>query len=315
MLDLSDIRTVKEICEKYDLSPTKERGQNFLVDRWALSKIIEVSDLKRSDTVLEIGPGMGVLTIELARRAGRVVAVEVDGRMVRILEEFLKDFKNVELVHQNVLKLNLKELDLKNYKIISNIPYKITTLILEKFLIHSPAFPRDNNLRETDETMSGKGGGVKETPPELLTLLVQKEVAKRIAAVPPDPDDKHGAGMNYLAFSVQFYGDVEIAAEIPPHCFFPQPKVSSAIIKIKPHDRCRKFLEDCGLEKEKIFKMVRTGFASPRRQLQNNLKYLLNLSKEKILEILENLKLDPNVRAEELKIEDWLELAKIILRR
>jgi 16S rRNA (adenine1518-N6/adenine1519-N6)-dimethyltransferase len=291
MFDLSDSKVVRQLCEKYGVSPTKERSQNFLVDKKALSTIVETANLNKTDTVLEIGPGMGVLTIELARRAGRVIAIDVDSKMIKILEEILSGFKNVELIHQNILRINLRDLsacgrspagrEVKTYKVVSNIPYKITALILEKFLI-------------------------KESPPELMVLLLQKEVAERITAKPPD--------MNFLAVFVQFFGKARIVAKIPHHCFYPQPRVDSAIVEIKPIDKYNKILKDYGIEREKFFKFVHGCFSSPRKQLQNNLRYSFNLPKEEVLEIFKRLDLESDIRAEELKIEDWLELARTVIR-
>lgn len=281
MFDLSDSKVVRELCEKYGVSPTKERSQNFLVDKKALSTIVETANLNKTDTVLEIGPGMGVLTIELARRGGRVIAVDVDSKMIKILEEILSGFKNVELIHQNILRVNLRDLGVKTYKVVSNIPYKITALILEKFLI-------------------------KESPPELMVLLLQKEVAERITVKPPD--------MNFLAVFVQFFGKAKIVAKIPHHCFYPQPRVDSAIVEIKPIDKYGKILKDYGIEREIFFKFVHRCFSSPRKQLQNNLRYSFNLPKEEVLEIFKRLDLEPGVRAEELKIEDWLNLGKMVIK-
>jgi 16S rRNA (adenine1518-N6/adenine1519-N6)-dimethyltransferase len=279
MFDLSDSKIVRMLCQKYGVSPTKERSQNFLVDKKALGTIVETATLSKKDTVLEIGPGMGVLTIELARRAGRVIAVDVDSKMIKILEEILSGFKNVELIHQNILRTNLGDLGVKKYKVVSNIPYKITTLILEKFLI-------------------------KEAPPELMVLLLQKEMAERITAKVPD--------MNFLAVFVQFFGNVKIIARVPRHCFYPQPRIDSAIIEDKPNNKYSKILKSYGIEREKFFKFVHKGFSSPRKQLQNNLRYSLGLPKEEVLKVLEKLKLEPGVRAEELSIGDWLELARFI---
>lgn len=280
MFDLSDPQIVRELCKKYGVFPTKERSQNFLVDKKALGTIVGAANLSKQDTVLEIGPGMGVLTIELARRAGRVVAVDVDSKMIKILEEILSDFKNVELIHQNILRIDLKDLKIKNYKVVSNIPYKITTLILEKFLM------------------------VEDTSPELMVLLLQKEVAERITAKVPS--------MNFLAVFVQFFGNVKIIARVPRHCFYPQPKVDSAIVEIKPNEKYSKILKSYGIEREKFFKFIHKGFSSPRRQLQNNLRSYFNLSKDEIVKILEEARLGTDVRAEELEVGDWIELIKML---
>ena len=197
-------RELKKLLKKYNLRPSRRLGQNFLVDEKVLRKIIEAAELSKNDIVLEIGPGIGNLTVKLAKRVKKVVAVEKDQRMIEILKETLKDFKNVKIIKADILKFSPKIYNLKSkiYKVVANIPYYLTSPLIRKFV----------------ETV--------EVKPQLLVLMVQKEVAQRICTKPPD--------MSILAVSVQFYAKAEIISFVSKKSFWPQPKVDSAIIKIIP---------------------------------------------------------------------------------
>ena len=242
---------------------------------------------------MEIGPGVGVLTQQLAKKAGKVIAVEKDQKMCEILKEILKNFKNVEIFNDDVLKWkpNYKLLT-TNYKVIANLPYYITAPVLRKFL-ESKYLPQE------------------------MVLMVQKEVARRICAKPPD--------MSLLTVSVQFYSKPKIISYVSKRSFWPQPKVDSAIIKITPQDLQRPGL--CGL----FFKIVRAGFSHPRKQLLNNLSKGLVLSspnglklnkpsqilscktwagKDKVKLWLKKNKIQPTQRAETLSVKNWVDLSK-----
>lgn len=197
-MDLTSEKTIKELFRKHNIKPSKHLGQNFLIDKSVLRKIIETADLSSKDTILEIGPGLGILTIELAKKAKQVIAVEKDKRMCEILKEVLKDYKNVKIINQDALSYELR---VTSYKLIANLPYYITSPVIRKFL----------------ET---------ENPPKETILMVQKEVAQRIVAKP--------LRMNLLAVAVQFYAKAEIVSYVRKRSFYPQPKVDSAIIKIIP---------------------------------------------------------------------------------
>lgn len=197
-MDLASKKTIKELLRKYNIKPSKRLGQNFLIDKSVLRKIIETANLSPKDTILEIGPGLGILTIELAKQAKKVMAVEKDRKVCKILKEILRDYKNVKIINQDVLSY---ELQVTNYKLIANLPYSITSPVIRKFL----------------ET---------ENPPKETILMVQKEVAQRIVAKP--------LRMNLLAVAVQFYAKAEIVSYVRKKSFYPQPKVDSAIIKIAP---------------------------------------------------------------------------------
>jgi len=194
---------VKNILEKFNTKPKKGLGQNFLIDKNILQKIIESSDIKPEDIILEVGPGVGALTQELAKKAQKVIAVEKDETMCKILKEDLKDFKNIEIINEDILKFKIEE---KKYKVIANIPYYLTSPLIRKF------------LEEGNQ-------------PQEIILMIQKEVAQRICSKVPD--------MNLLAVSVQFYADPKILFTVSKNSFWPIPKIDSAIIKITPRDNSK----------------------------------------------------------------------------
>jgi len=269
---------VKKMLKKHNLRPSKRLGQNFLVDKGVVRKIIEAADLQPDDIVLEIGPGLGVLTRELAKKAKKVIAVEKDKNMVEILAETLKNFKNVEIIHGDIRKKTPGVFSSTpgvetGYKVVANLPFYLTAPAIRKFL----------------ESV--------EVRPQQMVLVVQKEVAQRICAKVPD--------MNLLAVSVQFYAEPEIISYISKKSFWPQPKVDSAIIKIAPFKIRR------GSElRQLFFKIVRAGFSQPRKQLANNFSKMLKLDKEKVKEWLLKNDIQPSQRAETLTINDWLKLRR-----
>jgi 16S rRNA (adenine1518-N6/adenine1519-N6)-dimethyltransferase len=265
----------KEILKKYRIFPSKRLGQSFLIDKKVLKKIIETAELSKRDVVLEVGPGIGNLTIKLAKRVKKVIAVEKDKRMVEILNERLKEEKieNVEIVNEDILKF-LPSFKLRgSYKVVANIPYYLTSRLIR-------------NLLEM------------ERKPKLTVLMVQKEVAQRICAKPPK--------MNLLAVSVQFYAKPEIISFVSKNCFWPRPKVDSAIIKIEPLIITKERLINADL----FFRIVKIGFSHPRKQLINNLSKKLRIEKEKIKNWLLENGIDPTQRAETLDLNDWINLAK-----
>ena len=271
---------IKSLLNKYDSKPSKGLGQNFLIDKNVLSKIIEAAALKPTDVVLEIGPGIGTLTQKLAKNCKKVIAIEKDKTMVKILSEILKDFNNIKIINNDVLKIenwdlieNCK-LKIKNYKIVANIPYYITSPVIRKFL-------------------------ESENKPDFMVLMVQKEVAQRICAKPPN--------MSLLAVSVQFYAEPKIISYVSKNCFWPSPKIDSAIIKITPH-KIVGHRESYNL----FFKVVKAGFSHPRKQLASNLSKRFKMPKEKTPEWLLKNKIDPKQRAETLSIEDWKNLTNSI---
>ena len=243
----------------------KSLGQNFLVNKGILDKIIRAAELDKNDTILEIGPGTGVLTKKLARNAGRVIAVEKDCRLVEMLktEILTKSVDgNVEIVEEDVLKFNPTTYNLKPkaYKVIGNIPYYITSYLLKTVFEKWPV-------------------------PIFIVLMVQKEVAQRIVAKPPE--------MSLLALSVQFYAEPKIVSYVSRGSFRPMPKVDSAIIRLIPNSEQRT------ANSEQFFKLIKTAFAGKRKQLKNTLG----------IEILKNTGIKPESRPEELSLDDWLKLA------
>ena len=311
IMDLTSVKIIKELLSKYKAQPSKRLGQNFLIDKNVLDKIIKTADLKPNDTVLEVGPGIGTLTQELAKSAGKVIAVEKDKKMCEILNSeilnktlnnscakngtivpFLAQLNNIEIIHGDILKLNPKRYTLNpNYKVVANIPYYLTSPIIRKFL-------------ESDN------------PPTEIILMVQKEVGQRICAKPPSPPHQSfkktsgvGARMSLLAVSVQFYAEAKIISYVSKNCFWPSPKVDSAIIKIIPG----------GLTSRKaggqtspdlFFRIVKAGFSQPRKQLGNNLSKVLKIDRKKIDDWLAKNNIKPTQRAETLSIDDWISLSQ-----
>ncbi|MFH1582602.1 MAG: 16S rRNA (adenine(1518)-N(6)/adenine(1519)-N(6))-dimethyltransferase RsmA [bacterium] len=266
---------VKDILKKYTISPSKGLGQNFLIDKEAVKRVIKAAELNSEDIVLEIGPGLGVLTQELAKKVTNVIAVEKDLKMVEILKETLKDFHNIEIIQGDIRKIDLKNYHLpKNYKVVANLPFYLTAPIIRRFL-------------ELDEVS-----------PQLMVLVIQKEVGQRICAKPPE--------MSILAVSVQFYAKPEIISFIPRTSFWPKPKVDAAVIKITN-------ITKPSLTEDLFFKIVKAGFANPRKQLINNLSKKLLLNRTKVENWLLKNKIQPERRAETLKVEDWVKLTRSYL--
>lgn len=271
-----NLRTVKKLLKKYDIYPSKRLGQNFLVDKNIFKKIIKAANLLENDVVLEIGPGIGNLTLQLAKRVENVVAIEKDKEMCKALKDILSslEIKNVEVINKDVLKIDTKHKILNTeYKLVANLPYYITSPVIRKFL------------------------EIKNQPKEMI-LMVQKEVAKRICAKPPK--------MSILAVSVQFYAKPEIISFVSKKSFWPQPKVDSAIIKITPS----RLTPTTNLNPLLFFKIIKAGFSHPRKQLINNLSKELKIEKEKVRNWLLKNKIQPNQRAETLTLNDWSKLVK-----
>jgi 16S rRNA (adenine1518-N6/adenine1519-N6)-dimethyltransferase len=286
-MDLTSKRIIKDVLEKYGARPFKGWGQNFLVDKFILKKIIDSADLKKSDIILEIGPGIGTLTQELVKKVKKVIAIEKDEKMVKILDETVGDSKNIKVIEGDVLKIKTAALNLRNYKLIGNLPFYITSPLIRKFLEKVEVKPRQ------------------------MILMVQKEVAQRICNKPPN--------MSILAVSVQFYAEPKILFYVSKNSFWPSPKVDGAVIKITPFDWTKKFAwalshfasqERASAFRMLFFKIVRAGFSQPRKQLCNNLAKGLKLNKEKTKNWLLENQINPIQRAETLKIEDWLNLTK-----
>ena len=262
---------LKELCQKYNLSPSKKYGQNYLVSEGVIDKIINIAELKKTDTVIEIGPGFGVLTFALAEKAGKVISFEIE----RKLEDYWKDNKkdNLEIVWGNALReLTTYSLQLTaGYKVVANIPYQITSNILRVLL-------------------------EAENKPKSITVMVQKEVAERICA-------KIGE-MSLLAVSVQYYGEPKIISKVSKGNFWPSPKVDSAILYIKT-----KASQSMGvINDERFFDIVRAGFKNKRKQLWRNLAIGLDLEKDFVKKVLQEISGNEKIRAQDLSIDHWRQL-------
>lgn len=242
--------------KKYNIRPSKKLAQNFLTDKNILEKIVEAADLNINDIVLEIGPGLGVLTNELSKRCKKIIAVEKDEKMLEVLKD--RNYPNIELINKDILKTTIQLPE--KYKLIANLPYYITSPIIRMFL-------------EKDQ-------------PELMVLMIQKEVAQRICA-----KNK----LSVLSVSVQFYADAKIIKYVSRNCFYPVPKVDSAIIKIIPK-------QIPNIDVKKFFQLVKMGFSSKRKKLKNNLKGIIK----------KEIDFDLNLRAEDLSINDWIRLFNIL---
>lgn len=265
-------KKTRELCDHYDIKPARSRGQNFLINEDVFDKIVELSELEANDTVLEIGPGLGFLTAKLSKKVGSVVAVELDDKLANVLKIALgsKKISNVQVENKDILRFNPDKLG-TGYKVVANLPYNITSIFLRTFL----------------------SGPFK---PSSMTLMLQKEVAERIVAKP--------GKMSLLALSVQYFGEPEIVLQVPRSDFWPQPEVDSAVIvvnNIKPIHNSR--------EEEKLFfRLAKVGFSSKRKMLKNNLSSGLHVAQEKIIDALKKANLKETVRAQELSIDDWVNL-------
>ncbi len=330
-MNLISKKDIRNLLKKSEAKPSKRFGQNFLISEKKIEEIIEVADIQPDDTILEIGPGVGNLTQELAKRAKKIIAIEKDGDMVRILKETLKDYKNIEIIQADILKNTTGSYPVviatgydpviidDKYKIVANLPFYIATAIIRKFL-------------------------EAQNPPELMILTVQKEVGQRICAKPPK--------MSLLAVSVQFYAEAKIISYISKKLFWPAPKVDSAVIAIKPRinpaksadrrevDITAPLIADIKTKQvsaDLFFKIVKAGFSQPRKQIANNLAKNLDIGlgtfpaiagnvpikiegqkgteqdKKQIENWLIKNNIQPSRRAETLTLEDWLSLAKTLL--
>ncbi len=267
------------ILERYGIAPKQSLGQNFLYDEGLLARIVAAAELSPGDAVLEIGPGLGALTRQLAQAAGRVVAVELDDRLLPILRYELEPFSNVELVHGDILRVDPAAWFDGPFVVVANVPYYITGAILRHLLDGRPR-------------------------PARLVLTVQREVAERLAAKPPD--------MSLLAVSVQYYGTVRVVGTVKAGAFWPRPEVDSAVVRVDVDERfsSRGEREKGGKgEEEAFFRVVRAGFSEKRKQLKNNLRHL-GLGDEVIAAVLEAAGIDGRRRAETLTIEEWKALVK-----
>jgi 16S rRNA (adenine1518-N6/adenine1519-N6)-dimethyltransferase len=280
------LRQAKALLRELGLKAKKRLGQHFLVDESALKKIVEAAELDPEDVVIEVGPGLGILTRELARRAALVIALEMDEEMVRALRRTMRDFSNIIVLKADVLQVDptavLREhavgLATRGYKVVANLPYYITSPVLRHFL---------------EASLS----------PRLMVVTVQREVGKRIIARPGE--------MSLLSVAVQVYGQPKIVTSVPPRSFYPAPKVSSVVLHIQPHSAGSAAGGQVQPTRE-FFTVVRAGFSAPRKQLRNALGHGLGLPPDRTVAILEKSGIAPERRAETLSLEEWEKLRETL---
>lgn len=270
--------SIPALLRSHGLHARKHLGQNFLADPAILERIVAAADLSRQDTVLEAGAGLGSLTRPLARQAGRVVAVELDDHLVEILRERTAGLPNVEILHADILRVSDFGLHHRNYKLVGNLPYYITSAILRRFLERKPQ-------------------------PELMVVTVQREVANRIVAGPGE--------MSLLAVSVQFYGQPRIVTRIKAGAFYPPPKVDSAVLRIDIGKQPAVALPS-GQDETGYFRVVRAGFGQRRKTLRNALSAGLGMSSEQVENALARTGIDPRRRAQTLSLQEWAEATQAL---
>ena len=270
-----------EVLQKYDFVFQKRFGQNFLIDTHVLEKIIASANITKDDFVLEIGPGIGTMTQYLAQAAREVAAVEIDNSLIPILQDTLKEWDNVTVIHNDILKVDIRQLAFEKnqgrpIKVVANLPYYITTPII-------------------------MGLFENQVPIDSITIMVQKEVADRMQVGPGTKD--YGA----LSLAVQYYAKPQIVANVPPNCFMPRPKVGSAVIRLERYDKPPVQVEDEKL----MFRIIRASFNQRRKTLVNGLKNSpeLKFTKEEIEKALEECEIALNVRGEALTLELFAALA------
>ena len=284
---LQDPKRTIEILQKYGLRAQKKFGQNFLIDAHVLEKIIRAAEITEEDAVLEIGPGIGTLTQYLAHAAGSVCAVEIDRNLIPVLQETLAGYDNVTVINEDILKLDLKQIaDEHNHgrplKVAANLPYYITTPVIMALL--------ESRL-----------------PISSVTVMVQKEVADRMAALPGTPE--YGA----LSLAVQYFTEPYLAANVPPNCFIPRPAVGSAVIRLTVHEKP----SVCVKDEKLMFQIIRAAFNQRRKTLVNALKNSreMNLERDEILSAMEQCALPPNVRGEALGLPQFAQLSDALADR
>ena len=286
MANLGNPQETIAVLQRYGFNFQKKYGQNFLIDTHVLDKIIGAAQIGPDDFVLEIGPGIGTMTQYLAEAAREVVAVEIDTKLIPILQDTLKEYDNVTVLNEDLLKVDIRKIaEEKNggkpIKVVANLPYYITTPIIM-------------GLFES------------EVPLDSITVMVQKEVADRMQVGPGTKD--YGA----LSLAVQYYAEPYIVANVPPNCFIPRPAVGSAVIRLTRYQEKPVKVNDASF----MFKIIRASFNQRRKTLQNGLynSSELRIPKEKTVAALEEMGLTPTIRGEKLSLEEFAQLSDILGR-
>lgn len=287
MANLGIPQNTIEVLQKYHFNFQKKFGQNFLIDTTVLDRIISSAEITKEDCVLEIGPGIGTMTQYLAESAREVVAVEIDKALIPILEDTLSAYDNVTVINDDILKVDINKIveernNGKPIKVVANLPYYITTpIIMGLFESHVPL--------------------------KSITIMVQKEVADRMQVGPGTKD--YGA----LSLAVQYYAKPQIVANVPPNCFIPRPNVGSAVIRLTRYDEPPVQVEDESL----MFSLIRASFNQRRKTLVNGLTNAagLGVTKEQVLEALDEMGLSATVRGETFTLEQFAQLSNILTRK
>ncbi|MFC1974167.1 16S rRNA (adenine(1518)-N(6)/adenine(1519)-N(6))-dimethyltransferase RsmA [Chloroflexota bacterium] len=274
----STFTETKELLRRFNIKALKGLGQHFLVDRSVLRRMVSAADLLPSDIVVEIGPGLGILTEELVRSAGKVIAIEVDSKMAFTLAERFSHVPKLTIINADVLKLDTVELIMKHasecsypqdYKVVANLPYNIAAPVLRRFL--------EASLK-----------------PNRMVVMVQKEVGQSMVAAP--------GRMGLLSLSIQLYGKPTIVGYVPARSFYPKPKVNSAIVRIDIHQKTAVEVEDIA----SFFTVVKAGFSAPRKQLRNSLAQGMQMQAVSVVEHLKRVGIAPERRPQTLSLEEWV---------
>ena len=282
----SILEETRFIMKKYNIKANKNLGQNFLISQEVVEKIVDCSEITKEDLVIEIGPGLGTLTKYLLEKAGKVICIELDAKMLQILEDRFSLYNNFEIINDDVLKVDLKNIikkekenqEIKNVKIVANLPYYITTPIIMKLL-------------------------EEELELESITVMIQKEVADRLIAIPGQKNT--GA----ITYSVYYYATSEGILEVPNSSFIPEPEVTSKVIKLN----IRKNPAVNPKDKEKMFKIIKCAFMQKRKTLLNSLtNNKIFDNKQQGIKILNSLEINENIRPEELTLEQFAEISNIL---
>lgn len=275
MRKLYSPKVVKEIIDLYGFRFSKSLGQNFLIDKNFVDKIVDGADVAGKN-VIEVGPGIGTISYEMAKTCKKLVLIEVDDSLIPILEENMSDFRNVTIINQDILKTDLKEIQDKyfggeSFEFVSNLPYYITTPIIEKI------FEEDLDCKS-------------------MTIMVQKEVADRMLATEKDKD------YSSLSVFVKYYSEAKLLTKVPKSVFMPQPKIDSAVLRLDLR------VYDEKVNKEKLFSLVKAGFLKRRKTILNSLSAVAE--KENLKKVFEKLDIKENLRAENLSLDDFINISK-----
>lgn len=273
MRKLYSPKVVKEIIDLYGFKFSKSLGQNFLIDKNFVDKIVDGADIAGKN-VIEVGPGIGTISYEMAKTCKKLVLIELDSSLIPILEENMSDFRNVTIINQDILKTNLKEIQDKyfggeSFEFVSNLPYYITTPIIEKI------FEEDLDCRS-------------------MTIMVQKEVADRMLASEKDKD------YSSLSVFVKYYSEAKFLTKVPKSVFMPQPKIDSAVLRLNLR------VYDEKVNKEKLFALVKAGFLKRRKTIMNSMSAVAE--KDDLRKVFEKLNLKENLRAENLSLDDFINI-------